>query len=95
MGERQHYFQGLKFKKTYGQEGQKFIPDRFDPREFMIMSTDFNRTIMSAYSELLGYHAPGSIQQLSKDQALYSKPPYDLNGNLSNNSVNEYRSKNY
>lgn len=78
-GERQHYLQGTRFRKNYG-DVQGFLSEKFDPREFMIMSTDFNRTIMSAYSEILGYYPLGSVEQLSKDQTVHAKPPFPFKG---------------
>ena len=45
------------------------------------MSTDFNRTIMSAYSELLGYYPLGSAKQLNKDESVHGRPPFAFDGN--------------
>ena len=73
--------QGSKFREIYGVQ-QSFLPEKFDPREFMIMSTDYNRTIMSAYSEIQGYFPAGSVMQLTNDQKLYAKPPFIQDGKV-------------
>ena len=78
-GERQHFLEGTGLKKAYGQDGG-LIPQTFNPKEFVVMSTDFNRTIMSAYSQLLGYYPLGSIPDLTKDQTARARPPFSFTG---------------
>lgn len=76
-GERQHFLLGQKQRKTYI-DGHKLLSDTFDPREIYIISTDVNRTIMSAYSEINGWYPLGSVKELTgseRDQAL---PPFEI-----------------
>ena len=77
-GNRQHYLLGVKQRKTYVDSG--FLSPTYNPKEFMIMSTDFNRTIMSAYSELLGYYPLGSVSNLDDNQKANAVPPFNFNG---------------
>ena len=77
-GNRQHYLLGVKQRKIYVDSG--FLSPTYNPKEFMIMSTDFNRTIMSAYSELLGYYPLGSVSNLDDNQKANAVPPFDFNG---------------
>lgn len=77
-GERQHYLQGVRLRKKYIDE-LKFLPEEFDPRYFYIRSTDYNRTIMSAYSQMLGLYPlyKGPVFS-SSDVRSHSIPPFDL-----------------
>ena len=77
-GNRQHYLLGVKEKKTYIDKG--FLSKTFNPKEFMIMSTDFNRTIMSAYSEILGYYPFGVARNMTDNQKLMATPPFAFEG---------------
>jgi hypothetical protein len=56
------------------------ISKELNPKEFMIMSTDYNRTIMSAYSEILGYFPLGTAKDLTKDETLHARPPFTYDG---------------
>ena len=49
-GRKQHYNIGLKNKKRYS----NFINNTYDPKEIIVFSTNTNRTISSAQSQLLG-----------------------------------------
>jgi len=78
-GERQHYLEGTKFKKIYA-EDEEIIDKNFNPNEFYVESTDFNRTLMSAYSQMLGYFPIGSLPELSKAHTTKANPPFKFNG---------------
>ena len=79
IGERQHYLLGTKFAKDYiGPE--KFLSDKFDPREVTILSTNFNRTLMSAYSELSGFYPGFQVKNLTEDQVSKAVTPFTFNG---------------
>ena len=79
-GERQHYLEGFGLKKTYGPNGEKMIADELNPKEFLIMSTDFNRTIMSAYSQNLGYFPLGTMKDLQDAENEHALPPFTFDG---------------
>lgn len=53
-GERMHYILGMQIRKTY----PTIFPNKSDvylrPEEYMVYSTDYQRTILSAYSHLYG-----------------------------------------
>lgn len=46
------------------------------------MSTDFNRTIMSAYSEIIGYFPLGKVKNLTNDETIHAKPPFAFDGKI-------------
>lgn len=77
-GNRQHYLLGVKQRKTYVDSG--FLSPTYNPKEFVILSTDFNRTIMSAYSEVLGYYPLGTVANLDDKQKARALPPFKFDG---------------
>ena len=54
VGMRMHYTLGIRNRKRY----QGLLSKTFDPREVIVKSTNFNRTIQSAYSQLQGLYLP-------------------------------------
>lgn len=52
LGKKQHYKLGLKNRERYA----NFISDEYDPKEVVIYSTYFNRTINSVQSQLMGFY---------------------------------------
>jgi hypothetical protein len=77
IGERQHFLVGRKHRIKYIND-LKLLSDKFDPREIFIISTDVNRTIMSAYSEINAWYPMGSVRPLEGDDRLKAIPPYDI-----------------
>ena len=60
LGMRQHYLLGVSIRNKY----KDFISNDFNPNEIYIISTDVNRTLISAYSHLLGmYYKSSSINK--------------------------------
>lgn len=53
IGLRQLYLSGARLRDRYAKDN-KLFSEKFDKEEFIMMSTDVNRTILSAYSKLLG-----------------------------------------
>jgi len=53
IGIRQHYLAGVNIRNKYV-DGKKLFSEYFNPDEFSISSTDIDRTIVSAYSRVLG-----------------------------------------
>ena len=61
LGMRQHYLLGVSIRNKY----KDFISNDFNPNEIFIISTDVNRTLISAYSHLLGlYYNSSSISKI-------------------------------
>jgi hypothetical protein len=76
-GIRQHYYLGNQLRKEYI-EDQKFLSEVYNHNEIYVLSTDVNRTIMSAYSQLAGlYPIPtGPNVPYNITNKDYLLPPY-------------------
>ena len=61
LGRRQHYKLGLKSRKRY----PNFLNNEYDPREILIYSTNFSRSILSAESLLSGLYNNISYQKFN------------------------------
>ena len=82
-GERQHFLQGTRLRRKYI-EDLKFLPETFDPRYFYVRSTDYNRTIMSAHSQLLGLYPLGTGPVFeSEAQRTAALPPFEVTSEAS------------
>ena len=55
MGQRMHYLLGLRNRIRYVEE-LKFLSKEYDPHEILVLSSAFNRTIISASSQLQGLY---------------------------------------
>lgn len=74
-GMRQHYVLGQWLRKRYI-EDMKFLSDYYNETEIFIDSTDVNRTIMSAQSNLQGMYSIGKGPEINKNLAHeYLLPP--------------------
>jgi hypothetical protein len=71
VGMRQHYLIGYRNRKRYSD----FLSSSFDPKEMYVISTNVNRTIMSAYSQLQGLFPDGTGPKLNDIQLKYALPP--------------------
>lgn len=80
VGERQHYLLGLKNYKYYQSIG--FLSKDYDPTEISVMSTDFNRTMMSAASEVVGYYPFYKLKNLTTQEQVYAKTPFEFKGQI-------------
>ena len=73
---RQHFILGANLRKHYI-EDLKFFPENYNPDWIRVRSTDYNRTIMSAQSQLFGLfpltNGPEISSNISKNLLL---PPY-------------------
>ncbi len=58
IGQKQHYDLGQQYRQRYVVDNQILSP-QFNNSEIMIRSTGADRTIMSAYSNLVGIYPPG------------------------------------
>ena len=79
IGERQHFLLGEKVAKIYIDD-LKFLPEEYDPKQIFIASTNFNRTIMSGASEILGYYNNWKHELLTGDEDTDSIPPFPVDG---------------
>ena len=55
MGQRMHYLLGLRNRERYI-NNTHFLSEKFDPHEILIYSSQFNRTLLSAESQLHGLY---------------------------------------
>lgn len=97
-GKKQHYELGLKYQKRYS----NFINYDYDPKEILIYSTNFERTINSVSSQLLGLYNNISFLNLDywdfqnneKEEINSIIPPINLFTLNENNNIkyNKYES---
>ena len=76
IGKRQHFLIGYRNHKRYIIE-KKLINKTYDPREIHIFSTNINRTIESAASQLQGLYLAGEGPNLTDAQIKRAIPPID------------------
>ena len=74
VGLRQHFLVGYRNRIKYTVENQ-LISDTYDPREVFLISTDSNRTIMSANAQVQGLFMPGTGPRLFANQSDSAVPP--------------------
>jgi len=91
VGMRQHFLLGYRNSEVYG---KALSIKKFSPQEIYITSTNFNRTIMSVYSQLQGFFPPSTGPQLNTEQLITALPPieYDFTqelGFLKNDALRE------
>lgn len=76
VGMRQHYNLGRFLRKIYMKD-LNFLSKKYDPNEIYIRSTDYNRTIQSAQSQLYGLYPLGSGFQIPKKlKPMLENPPF-------------------
>ena len=74
-GMRMHYLEGYFSKTKY----QNFINfKKYNKNEFIVFSTLMNRTILSAYSHLIGMFPPQTGKKLNEKQIIYYQPVADV-----------------
>ena len=80
VGMRMHYLLGLRNRQRYIEE-YKLLSPTFDPHEILVYSTNVNRTIISAYSQLQGlYPSDSSIGfGLTEEQEKFAVPQVNCN----------------
>jgi len=84
LGMRQHYLLGKSVRNKY----KNFISKEFNPNEIYIISTDVNRTLVSAYSHLLGIY---NITNVNKNAYINNKNYSDIINNKINNEEKNYK----
>ncbi|OMJ84873.1 hypothetical protein SteCoe_13930 [Stentor coeruleus] len=77
-GMRQHYLIGSELRNRYI-IGHKLLQANYYQPEIYIVSSDFNRTLMSAQSQLQGLYPMGTGENLRSKEMFYkSKPPIGI-----------------
>lgn len=76
VGLRQHFLVGYRNQLKYIQENQLINPI-YDPREVFLISTDSNRTIMSANAQVQGLFTPGTGKKLNQEKSEKAIPPVE------------------
>jgi hypothetical protein len=74
VGMRMHYLLGARNRDVYG----TYLGGNYDPNAIYVMSTDTNRTIMSAYSQLQGLYPPSTGPYIQKEREGIAIPPVDV-----------------
>ena len=86
MGKRMHYALGLRNRERYINKTH-FLSEQFDPHEILIYSTRFNRTLLSAASQLQGLYPFNTGEVLNEKQIKDAIPPINLSKEV-NNAIN-------
>ena len=89
MGQRMHYILGIRNRKRYVIK-VKFLSEQFDPHEILIYTSSFNRTIISASSQLQGLY-PQTAEKgeiLTEAQKKLSYPQVDCNDSYIQEQIN-------
>ncbi|CAI2371135.1 unnamed protein product [Moneuplotes crassus] len=80
-GFRQHLMIGDELRNRYVKgmpKSQNLLSSRFDPEEVYVRSTQVERTVQSAYAQLLGMFPLGTAEDLRSDQIDVSTPPLNV-----------------
>ena len=82
VGERMQYLLGFRNRIRYI-KNQNFLSEKFDPHEILIYSTNYNRTLVSCYSQLQGLYpqVDSKGEPLSQGQINNAIPQVDLSNN--------------
>lgn len=71
IGARMHYLLGSSFRNIYSD----FLSPKYNPNEIYVMSTNFNRTIMSVTANLQGIYNKTTVDNLTETQIKNSAIP--------------------
>ena len=77
VGLYQHFLVGYRNRLKYMIEN-KLLKEEYDPREVFLITTDSNRTIMSANAQIQGLYPPGKGPTLFQNQSDKAVPPVNL-----------------
>ena len=80
VGMRMQYLLGLRNRKRYI-DNYKLLSKKFDPHEMLVYSTNYNRTLMSVYSQLQGLypHKSDIGLSLNEEQEISAIPQVNIN----------------
>ncbi len=76
-GMRQHFLIGHELRNKYI-INKKFLDPNYNIQQVYCISTDTNRTIMSAYSQLMGLYPPSTGPNLTDNQIENAVPPFNI-----------------
>ena len=79
IGQRMHYLLGLRNRKKYIKK-EKLLSESFNPHEILIYSSNSNRTMVSASSQLQGFYPQNSDigEILTEEQEKMAYPPVNI-----------------
>ena len=77
VGMHQHFLVGTRNRIKYIND-KKLLSPIYDPREIYLISTDSNRTIMSANAQVQGLYPPGTGPKLSQNQSENAIPNVNM-----------------
>ena len=88
VGERMQYLLGLRNRIRYIKK-QTFLSEKFDPHEILIYSTNYNRTLVSCYSQLQGLYPQKDLkgEVLTEEQIKKAYPQVDVNDSEINQEI--------
>ena len=90
VGERQHYLLGFRNRLRYVTE-EGLISEKYNSNEFLIITSNYDRTIVSLLSHLQGLYPQSSElgNTLTSGQLAHSDPPVDIsNSTIQNEKTN-------
>ena len=76
-GIRQHFLLGHELRNRYI-INQTFLDKNYNSKQLYVISTDTNRTIMSAYSQLMGLYPPSTGPNITDNQTDNAIPPINV-----------------
>ena len=77
IGQRMHYALGLRNREKYINQ-KHFLSEKYDPHEILVYSTKYNRTLLSAASQLQGLYPFNTGEEITNEQKNISVPPLEL-----------------
>ena len=80
-GRRMLYALGLRNREIYINQ-KHFLSEKYDPHEILVYSTDYDRTLESAASQLQGLYPFGTGAEITEEQKSNSSPPLNLSPKL-------------
>ena len=92
-GQRMHYILGLRNRLRYITDTYHFLSEKFDSHEILIYSSAFNRTILSAYSQMQGlYPSDDNLGlTLSEGQEEYAVPDINCDASFIKNKIDKIK----
>ncbi|PXF42081.1 Prostatic acid phosphatase [Gracilariopsis chorda] len=80
IGQRAHYELGKRLRQRYVDTG--FLPEAYSPRDVYVRSTDIDRTLVSATSQMTGLYPPGTAANTDVRVRFGNDPLHENEGGL-------------